>query len=124
MSKFFISLALLFCLCLHSAVISTHDGDLSPSSSLMSSFALIQKANAPDLVPMVQFSLSDCIDQYNSVEDLIEDAINAIFAGVYNDAIKFLEAAVGDVDTCSSLLKSRIVDKSELQVYLNCRLKF
>ncbi|KAL2454438.1 PMEI domain-containing protein [Abeliophyllum distichum] len=73
--------------------------------------------NAPDLVHMVQSSLSDCTDQYNSVGDLIEDAINAIFASVYSNAIKFLEATIGDIDTCGSLLKSRIVNKSDLHVH-------
>ncbi|KAL2510530.1 Pectinesterase inhibitor [Abeliophyllum distichum] len=165
MSKFFIPLALLFCLSLHSALISAHYGGLSPSSSPRSGSALIQKAcqgiskcistlesapenqkadangliffslkfaedqaanfsgvikvlnTNPDLVPMVQSSLSDCIDHYSPVGDLIEDAINAVFAGVYSDAIKFLEAAVGDVDTCGSLLQSRIGDKSDSQVH-------
>ncbi|CAA3013698.1 pectinesterase inhibitor-like [Olea europaea subsp. europaea] len=166
MSKFFIPLALLFCLGFHFTVISAKVGALPPSSSSLSGSALIrkacqgvnecvsilesapenQKADAngliffalrfaedqsanftqsivlltaqPDQAPMVQSSLTDCIDQLNPVGDLIEDAINAVFAGVYRDAIKFLEAAFGDVDTCSTLLKNRIADKSDPEVHV------
>ncbi|KAI3449456.1 hypothetical protein Pfo_006121 [Paulownia fortunei] len=68
----------------------------------------------PDLAPLLQSALSDCMDQYNPLDDLIEDAINAVLANAYSDAQKFIEAAISDIEVCDSQLKaSNLEEKAE-----------
>ncbi|XP_073136431.1 uncharacterized protein [Henckelia pumila] len=67
-------------------------------------------AATPDLPPSLQSALSDCMDQYNPVDDLIEDAINAVLANVYTDAEKFMDAVMANIAACDSQIKSIIFD--------------
>ncbi|KAL7151155.1 hypothetical protein ABFS83_04G012600 [Erythranthe nasuta] len=60
----------------------------------------------PDLAPLLQSALSDCMDQYNPLDDLIEDAINAILAKAYSDAEQFIDAAITDINQCDAQLKA------------------
>ncbi|KAL6564167.1 hypothetical protein OROMI_015617 [Orobanche minor] len=71
----------------------------------------IKKVTVSDLSPLLQSALSDCLDQYNPLDDLIEDAINAVLANVYADAQKFVEAAITDINVCDSQLKASNLDE-------------
>lgn len=67
----------------------------------------IKKINAmPDVAPLLQSALTDCMDQYNSLDDLIEDASIAAEAKNYPDAQKFVMASLNGLDLCDSHLKS------------------
>ncbi|GER24719.1 plant invertase/pectin methylesterase inhibitor, partial [Striga asiatica] len=74
----------------------------------------IKKVTLSDVSPLLQSALSDCLDQYNPLDDLIEDAINAVLGNAYVDAKKFIEAAMSDIDVCDSQLKaSNVEEKAE-----------
>ncbi|GFQ04117.1 hypothetical protein PHJA_002555600 [Phtheirospermum japonicum] len=66
----------------------------------------IKKLKVSDLSPLLQSALNDCLDQYNPLDDLIEDAINAVLANSYADAQKFIDAAMTDINVCDSSLKA------------------
>ncbi|KAL1553029.1 hypothetical protein AAHA92_13756 [Salvia divinorum] len=67
----------------------------------------IQKLNAvPDFDPLLQSALTDCMDQYESLDDMIEDANDAVASRSYPDAQKFIIAALSSVELCSSQLKA------------------
>ncbi|XP_075508153.1 uncharacterized protein LOC142545049 [Primulina tabacum] len=70
------------------------------------SFKIKKFAATPYLPPTLQSALSECMDQYNPVDDLIEDAINAVLANVYSDAEKFMDAAIANIASCDSQIKS------------------
>lgn len=65
----------------------------------------------PDLAPLFQSALSDCLDQYNPLDDLIEDAINAVLAKDYGGAKKFVEAAVTNINSCDAEFKANDVQE-------------
>ncbi|PIN04427.1 hypothetical protein CDL12_23037 [Handroanthus impetiginosus] len=68
----------------------------------------------PDVAPLLQSALSDCMDQYNPLDDLIEDAINALLAKAYSDAKKFVDAAISNIDECDKEFKaSNLQEKAE-----------
>ncbi|CAA0828222.1 Unknown protein [Striga hermonthica] len=71
----------------------------------------IKKVTLSDVSPLLQSALSDCLDQYNPLDDLIEDAINAVLGNAYADAKKFIEAAMSDIDVCDSQLKASNVEE-------------
>ncbi|KAL6505041.1 hypothetical protein OROGR_024858 [Orobanche gracilis] len=74
----------------------------------------IKKVTVSDLSPLLQSALSDCLDQYNPLDDLIEDAINAVLENLYADAQKFVEAAMTDINVCDSQLNaSNLEEKAE-----------
>lgn len=67
----------------------------------------IKKISAiPDVAPMLQSALTDCMDQYNSLDDLIEDAILAVESHTYPEALKFISAGLTGIDLCDSQLKT------------------
>ncbi|KZV51216.1 Pectinesterase inhibitor [Dorcoceras hygrometricum] len=76
------------------------------------SFRIKKFAVTPDLPPALQSTLSDCMDQYNPVDDLIEDAINAVLANVYSDAEKFIDAAIANIMACDTQIKSIHFDEN------------
>ncbi|EPS62398.1 hypothetical protein M569_12395 [Genlisea aurea] len=60
----------------------------------------------PNLDPMFQAALSECMDQYTPLGDLIEDAINAVLANAYGDAKTFIDATISNIDVCDTKLRS------------------
>ncbi|KAK4418114.1 hypothetical protein Salat_2224100 [Sesamum alatum] len=77
--------------------------------------------NFSDLAPMLQASLSECLDQYNPLDDLIEDAINELLAKSYEETKKFLMAAMTNIEVCDSQLKGSTAEekaekKSQLEI--------
>ncbi|EPS67066.1 pectinesterase [Genlisea aurea] len=65
----------------------------------------IQKAAAiPNLTPMFQAALTDCLDQYTPLGDLIEDAINSVLANAYTDAKTFIDGVISNIDVCDTKL--------------------
>ncbi|XP_047969841.1 pectinesterase inhibitor 1-like [Salvia hispanica] len=67
----------------------------------------IQKLNADsDVDPQLQSALTDCMDQYESIDDLIEDANDGVGTRNYPDAQKFITAALSGAELCSSQLKN------------------
>lgn len=56
------------------------------------------------------------MDQYESLDDLIEDANDGVGTRNYPDAQKFIMAALSSVDLCSSQLKnSKFEEKTECE---------
>ncbi|CAA0828224.1 Unknown protein [Striga hermonthica] len=83
----------------------------------MSEFGILivlSDSNRPVLNLGIRSPLSDCLDQYNPLDDLIEDAINTVLGNAYADANKFIEAAMSDINVCDSQLKaSNVEEKAE-----------
>ncbi|XP_057790412.1 uncharacterized protein LOC131007283 [Salvia miltiorrhiza] len=75
----------------------------------------IKKISAvPDVGPFLQSALTDCMEQYNSLDDLIEDANDAVSSHSYPDAQKFIMAGFSSVELCDSQLKaSNFEEKAE-----------
>ncbi|KAL2239001.1 UNVERIFIED_CONTAM: hypothetical protein Sindi_1091800 [Sesamum indicum] len=77
--------------------------------------------NFSELAPSLQAALSDCLDQYNPLDDLIEDAINELLGKSYEEAKKFLRAAITSIDVCDTQLKAsndeeKAEKKSEIEI--------
>ncbi|KAL0435908.1 UNVERIFIED_CONTAM: hypothetical protein Sradi_0298700 [Sesamum radiatum] len=77
--------------------------------------------NFSDLAPLLQAALSDCLDQYNPLDDLIEDAMNMLLGKSYEEAKKFLSAAITNIDMCDAQLKASNAEekaekKSEIEI--------
>lgn len=54
------------------------------------------------------------MDQYNSLDDLIEDANEAVSSHSYPDAQKYIRAGLSGVQLCNSQLKaSKFEEKAE-----------
>ncbi|KAL3644752.1 hypothetical protein CASFOL_009932 [Castilleja foliolosa] len=66
----------------------------------------IKKLQISELSPLLQSALNDCLDQYNPLDDLIEDATNSVLTNSYSEARKFIDAAMTDIDECDSSLKA------------------
>ncbi|KAG8389511.1 hypothetical protein BUALT_Bualt02G0237000 [Buddleja alternifolia] len=67
----------------------------------------IKKAAAePDLGPMFQSALAECMEQYIPLDDLVEDGINAMLAEANSDSRDFIDAAITSMDICDGQLQS------------------
>ncbi|KAL3648065.1 hypothetical protein CASFOL_009033 [Castilleja foliolosa] len=74
----------------------------------------IKKLKISELSPLLQSALNDCLDQYNPLDDLIEDATNSVVANSYAEAQKFIDVAMTDINVCdSSLQASNMEEKLE-----------
>lgn len=62
-------------------------------------------STVPDVAPLLQSALTDCTEQYTSIDDLIETATDAVLGKKYADAEQFIIAAVSSIDLCDSQLK-------------------
>ena len=71
-------------------------------------------STVPDVAPMLQSALTDCTEQYTSIDDLIETAQDAVVANNSDDAQKFIIAAVASIDVCDNQLQaSEAEEKAE-----------
>ncbi|KAL3827807.1 hypothetical protein ACJIZ3_016609 [Penstemon smallii] len=73
--------------------------------------AIKKTGTNPDLYPLLQSAISDCLVQYNPLDDLVENAINAVLANAYSDAIQFIEAAISNTEECDSELKTSYLEE-------------
>ncbi|KAL8531007.1 hypothetical protein ACS0TY_007859 [Phlomoides rotata] len=62
-------------------------------------------STVPDVAPMLQSALTDCREQYTSIDDLIETATDAVERNNYADAQKFINAAISSIDVCNNQLQ-------------------
>ncbi|KAL2467923.1 Plant invertase/pectin methylesterase inhibitor superfamily protein [Forsythia ovata] len=57
-----------------------------------------------DLLPQFQQALTDCSKHYKTLVEIVEDSINAAISDAYFDVVKFVKAAIADVDACKGSL--------------------
>ncbi|XAR58415.1 Pectinesterase [Bertholletia excelsa] len=60
--------------------------------------------------PSVDDGLLSCEKEYNDIVDQIDDSINALVSGAFDDVNNWLEAALADIETCDENLGDKVVD--------------
>ncbi|XP_051118753.1 uncharacterized protein LOC127242985 [Andrographis paniculata] len=78
----------------------------------------VRAAKVSSLPPMLQSAVAECREQYNSVDDLIDDVVDAMESNSRSDAVEITKAAIGNIDQCHSHLvanndEERAEDKSD-----------
>ncbi|PSR89525.1 Pectinesterase [Actinidia chinensis var. chinensis] len=67
-----------------------------------------------DAGPTVDDGLRSCDQVYGDVVDQIEDSIDSMVSGAYNDVGTWMKAAIADIETCENSLQGQKGDALEV----------